>query len=152
MKKWRQELEVQGPSRTKYQGLVYHRSMPKKLKSKVYKTVLTPVLLYGTEASAAKAEYLRKSVATEMKCLGRVVAQTNEGIRAEVPIADSQRERNAVVWLLAHERERRQWDGFGKERKKGGEHMDAQTRGGWTRSGKTCGRRAWLSRKADELR
>ena len=72
---------------------MYDRRMPMKLKSRVYKTVVRPVLLYGTETWAVKSEQLRKLEVMEMKCLRRVVGCTlwdrrrNEDIRAEAKVA-----------------------------------------------------------------
>ena len=65
-----------GANWCKVSGVVYDRRMPMKLKSKVYKTVVRPVLLYGTETWAAKAEHMRKLATMEMKCLRRVVGCT----------------------------------------------------------------------------
>ena len=82
-----------GANWRKMSGIVYDRRMPMKLKSKVYKTVVRPVLLYGTETWAAKAEHMRKLGTMEMKCLRRVVGCTlwdrrrNEDIRAEAKVA-----------------------------------------------------------------
>ena len=45
------------------------RQMPKKLKGKIYKTVIRPVLMYGSEAWAMKSQDTSKMVGTEMKIL-----------------------------------------------------------------------------------
>ena len=65
-----------GANWRKMSGIVHDRRMPIKLKSKVYKIVVWPVLLYGTETWAEKVEHLRKLGTMEMKCLRRVVGCT----------------------------------------------------------------------------
>ena len=50
-------------------GVMCDKQMPKTLKSKVYKTVIRPVLMYGSETWALTAQDTRKVAAAEMKIL-----------------------------------------------------------------------------------
>ena len=86
------------------------------MKSKVYKTVVRPVLLYGTETWAAEAEHLRELATMEMKCLRRVVGCTlwdrrrNEdicGSQGSINYKESEGEPIAVVRTRVQEEGRR---------------------------------------------
>ena len=50
-------------------GVMCDRQMPKKLKGKIYKTVIRPVLMYGSETWAMKTQDTNKMAAAEMKIL-----------------------------------------------------------------------------------
>ena len=74
-------------------GVMYDRKIPRKLKSKLYKAVIRPVLLYGAECWAVgmRRNWWQK---TEMRMLRRIVGMTlmnkkrNEKIRKEYGVAD----------------------------------------------------------------
>ena len=53
-------------------GVMYYRKIPRKLKSKLYKAIIRPVLLYGAECWAVgkKEELVTR---TEMRMLRRIV-------------------------------------------------------------------------------
>ena len=50
-------------------GVMCDKQMPKTLKGKVYKTVIRPVLMYGSETWALRAQDTSKIAAAEMKIL-----------------------------------------------------------------------------------
>ena len=69
------------------------KRMPMKLKGKVYRTVIRPVLMYGSETWATKKQEVSKVAAAEMKMLRWSAGHTkldkirNEVIRAQLKVA-----------------------------------------------------------------
>ena len=75
-------------------GVMYDRKIPRKLKSKLHKAIIRPVLLYGAECWAVGKKEEELVTRTEMRMLRRIVGVTlmnkerNEKIRKECGVAD----------------------------------------------------------------
>ena len=88
-------------------GVICDKQMPVKLKGKVYKTMIRPAMLYGTETCALKVADERKMQVTEMRMLRGMLGKTrkdrirNVEIRETVKvtdIADKMREKR-LTWF-----------------------------------------------------
>jgi len=73
-------------------GVLYDRKMPRKLKVKIYNTVIRPVLTYGAETWVMRKKEERLIQSTEMRMLRRIKGITkrdrekNENIRRELGV------------------------------------------------------------------
>ena len=73
-------------------GVIYHKRMPRKLKVKLYKTVIRPVLTYGAETWTLRTKEENTLEATEMRMLRRLKRVTlldhirSEDIRKELDV------------------------------------------------------------------
>ena len=63
------KVKVAARSWAKVSGVIYDKQIPRRLKAKIYKTVVRPSLLYGAETWATKVEHVRKLDRMEMRCL-----------------------------------------------------------------------------------
>jgi hypothetical protein len=50
-------------------GIIFDKRMPMRLKTKVYKTMVKPVILYGAETWAVKEEQVKKLEVVEVRYL-----------------------------------------------------------------------------------
>ena len=68
--------------------------MPMRLKTQMYKTMIRPVILYGSETWAVKEEHVKKLEVAEMRCLRAIKGVTrrermrNEDIRQELKVTE----------------------------------------------------------------
>ena len=75
-------------------GIMCDKNIPKWLKGRVYKSMIRPALMYGTETWAIKKAEERKMQTTEMRMLRWVIGKTrkdrvrNEEVRKMVKVAD----------------------------------------------------------------
>ncbi|XP_063596700.1 uncharacterized protein LOC134773428 [Penaeus indicus] len=75
-------------------GVISDRKMPRKLKVKLYSTIIRPVLLYGAEVWTMGKEEERRLEATEMRMLRRIKGVTlrerekSTDIRRELGVSD----------------------------------------------------------------
>ena len=76
-------------------GVIYDKKVPMKLKSKLYKTVVRPAMVYGSECWALRKQEEQRLHTTEMKMLGwsqgktrkdRIKNETIRGIARVTPI------------------------------------------------------------------
>ena len=85
-------------------GIIYDKRMGIRLKIQVYKTMVRPVIIYGTETWAVKEEHVKKLEVAEMRCLRAIISVTRRermrnatsfpGLSCE----DEGRDEKALVW------------------------------------------------------
>src|SRR6266853_4742151 len=111
----------------KWRGLtevLCDRRIPLRLKAKIYKTVIRPVLLYGTETMAMRRSEVKKLEVTEMRMwrwlTGTSIRErrTNEEIRKKVGVAAiSEKCREGRLRWLGHVERSSQEGGIARVRK-----------------------------------
>ena len=70
---WNQEIRARvqgiGAAWNNVSGVMYDRRMPVRLKKQIYKIMVRPAGIYGSETWAVKKQHLCKLEVAEMKCL-----------------------------------------------------------------------------------
>ena len=75
-----------------FTGIIYDKRMPRRMKVKIYKTVIRPVIMYGAEMWVLRKKEERMLETTEMKMLRRIRGVTrldrlrNDDIRQELGV------------------------------------------------------------------
>lgn len=75
-------------------GILCDKTVPKRLKGKVYRVMVRPVMMYGSETWATKVQDEKKLAAAEIRILRWTVGKTkldkvrNEDVRKELRVAD----------------------------------------------------------------
>ena len=88
---WNQEIRARvqgiGAAWNNVSGVMYDRRMPVRLKKQIYKIMVRPAGIYGSETWAVKKQHLCKLEGAEMKCLRviRGVTRRDRMMNEEVP-------------------------------------------------------------------
>ena len=86
---WNQEIRARvqgiGAAWNNVSGVMYDRRMPVRLKKQIYKIMVRPAGIYGSETWAVKKQHLCKLGVAEMKCLKvtRVVTRKDRMMNGE---------------------------------------------------------------------